>query len=133
MLLLTSYTIKTYQQALDIYRFYLMRAKIEGVFKFVKNALGWEEFQIHDWVSIRNLIAFTFYLGGYFYAVEPQLAHHPVIEWLCLLGGSRGQITRAYFLCGLSALFVYRYVDNFIQNHQDSSPSWDTISDFAFP
>ena len=132
MLLLTSYMIQTHQQALEVYRFYLMRTKIEGVFKFIKNALGWEEFQIHDWVSIRNLIAFTFYLGGYFYAIEPQLAHHPVIEWLCLLGGGKGEVTRTHFLCGLKALFIYRSVDIFIQEHQDISPSLDDIAEFAF-
>ena len=38
MLLITNYTITNYQQAVGIYRIYLQRAKIEGVFKFVKNA-----------------------------------------------------------------------------------------------
>ena len=29
-----------------VFEFYMKRSKIEGVFKFCKNQLGWEEFRI---------------------------------------------------------------------------------------
>lgn len=83
MLLLTNHPAARGQEALSIYHIYLMRAKIEEVFKFVKNAVGWEEFQVRDWESIKNLIATAFFIGGCFYKIELQLAHHPAIEWLC--------------------------------------------------
>jgi len=115
MLLLTNFELNSHQNALGVYRAYLMRAKIEGVFKFIKNALGWEEFQVRDWESIKNLIATAFFIGGYFYEIEPELAHHPVIEWLCQLGGGKGHISRHYFLEGLKCLLIHQYVENFRQ------------------
>jgi len=78
MLLLTNCAVDSSGDAFGIYRAYLMRAKIEGVFKFVKNALGWEQFQVRDWESIKNLIAIAFFIGGYFYEIESELANHPV-------------------------------------------------------
>ena len=43
MLLVTNKTVETEDQALSIYHIYLKRAKIEGVFKFLKSVLGWED------------------------------------------------------------------------------------------
>ena len=48
MLLLTNRKIKTAYQAHGIYFTYLQRSKIEGVFKFRGDVLGWEEFQVRD-------------------------------------------------------------------------------------
>ena len=67
ILLLTNHPVAKAEEALSIYRTYLLRAKIEEVFKFVKNAVGWEEFQVRDWESIKNLIALGFFIGGFFY------------------------------------------------------------------
>lgn len=80
--------------------------RIEGVFKFVKNTLGWEDFQVRDWESIKNIIALAFFIGVYFYEIEPALAHNPDIEWLCALGGGRGKgvVARHYFCEGLKNL-----------------------------
>jgi len=131
MLLISNYTINTYQQALDIYRIYLKRAIIEGVFKFVKNTLGWEEFQVRDWESIKNIIALAFFIGGYFYEIEPALAHHPVMEWLCALGGGKGVITRHYFLEGLKNLLIHQQVERFREKTRLKPTDWDDVLEFA--
>lgn len=131
MLLLTNKTVTTYQDALAIYRFYLMRSKIEEVFKFVKQAVGWEQFQVRDWESIKNLIAFAFFIGGYFYAIEPRLADHPVITWLCQLGNGKGKVTRHYFLQGLQALLIHQHVETVKQQTAQTSPEWLDILEFV--
>lgn len=131
MLLLTNCPVTSNEDALGIYRTYLMRAKIEGVFKFVKNALGWEEFQVRDWESIKNLIATAFYVGGYFYEIEPELAHHPVIEWLCQLGGGKGVISKHYFLEGLKCLLIHQQVEKFRHSSAENSSLWDNALAFA--
>ena len=46
MLLITNKEVNTPDQASIVYSVYLKRSKIEGVFKFLKNVLGWEESQI---------------------------------------------------------------------------------------
>ena len=131
MLLLTNKTVTTYQDALSIYRFYLMRSKIEEVFKFVKQAVGWEQFQVRDWESIKNLIAFAFFIGGYFYAIEPRLADHPVIAWLCQLGNGKGKVTRHYFLQGLQALLIHQHVETVKQQTAQTSPEWLDVLEFV--
>lgn len=131
MLLITNYAITNHQQAVGIYRIYLKRATIEGVFKFVKNALGWEDLQVRDWESIKNIIALAFFIGGYFYAIEPELAHNPVMEWLCHLGGGKGKITRHYFLEGLKNLLIYRLVQLFREKTRLRSTDWDDVLEFA--
>jgi hypothetical protein len=63
MLLLTNRKIKTAEQAHGVYFTYLKRSKIEGVFKFLKDVLGWEEFRVRDFESIKNIIALCFFIG----------------------------------------------------------------------
>ena len=131
MLLLTNYTISTAQQAVGIYRIYLKRATIEGVFKFVKNALGWEDFQVRDWESIKNIIALGYFIGGYFYQIEPELAHHPGMEWLCTLGGGKGKITRHYFLEGLKNLLIHQQVEWLREKTKLSPTDWAEVLEFT--
>lgn len=131
MLLITNLPIKKAKDALETYFIYLKRAKIEGVFKFVKNALGWEEFQVRDWESIKNIIALAFFIGGYFYEIEPELANHPVISWLSQLGGGKGKITRHYFLEGLKNLLIYQQVERFREKTRLRDEEWSDILEFA--
>jgi predicted RNA binding protein with dsRBD fold (UPF0201 family) len=131
MLLLTNHAISSGQEALAIYRIYLMRSKIEEVFKFVKNALGWEEFQVRDWESIKNLIATAFFIGGYFYQLEPQLGQHPAIQWLCQLGNGKGQVTRHYFLEGLRNLLIHHHVQRMREQSDLTDFEWEEILSFA--
>jgi predicted RNA binding protein with dsRBD fold (UPF0201 family) len=131
MLLLTNHPVTNGQEALSIYRIYLMRAKIEEVFKFVKNAVGWEQFQVRDWESIKNLIATAFFIGGYFYKIEPQLARHPVIKWLCQLGNGKGKVTRHFFMEGLRNLLIHHHVEQMREESGITDSEWDEILSFT--
>ena len=131
MLLLTNHSVTSGHDALSIYRIYLMRSKIEEVFKFVKNAVGWEEFQVRDWESIKNLIATAFFIGGYFYKIEPQLAHHPVINWLCQLGNGKGKVTRHFFMEGLRNLLIHHHVEWMREESGITDSEWDEVLSFA--
>ena len=79
-LLISNIKIESYIQAKEIYHIYLLRTKIESVFKFLKDVLGWEEFQVRDWNSIKNIIALCFFIGNYFYEIESALIDNPTIE-----------------------------------------------------
>ena len=131
MLLITNLPVIKAKDAVETYLIYLKRAKIEGVFKFVKNALGWEEFQVQDWESIKNIIALAFFIGGYFYEIEPELANNPVILWLCQLGGGKGKITRHYFLEGLKNLLIHQQVERFREKTRLRPAEWSDIMEFA--
>lgn len=131
MLLLTNHPISNSQEALSIYRIYLMRSKIEEVFKFVKNAVGWEEFQVRDWESIKNLIATAFFIGGYFYQLEPQLSQHPTIKWLCQLGNGKGKVTRHFLLEGLRNLLIHHHVERIREQSELTDSEWEDILSFA--
>ena len=130
MLLLTNSSSASQQQALSIYRIYLMRSKIEEVFKFVKNAVGWEEFQVRDWESIKNIIATAFFVGGYFYKLEPQLANHPVVQWLCQMGNGKGKITRHFFMQGLRNLLIHHHVERMREQAGLTDDDWEAILAF---
>ena len=131
MLLITNLPVTKAKDAVETYLIYLKRAKIEGVFKFVKNALGWEEFQVQDWESIKNIIALAFFIGGYFYEIEPELANNPVILWLCQLGGGKGKITRHYFLEGLKNLLIHQQVERFREKARLRIDDWSDIMEFV--
>lgn len=131
MLLITNLPVKKAKDAVETYFIYLRRAKIEGVFKFIKNALGWEEFQVQDWESIKNIIALAFFIGGYFYEIEPELANNPVISWLCQLGGGKGKITRHCFLEGLKNLLIHQQVERFREKARLRTDEWSDIMEFA--
>ncbi len=113
MLLLTTLPVTTYLEAKEIYHIYLHRAKIESVFKFLKNVLGWEEYQVRDWESIKNIIAICFFVGGYFYEIKSELTNNPTIQMICDLAKSKGKITHHFFLEGLKLLLIAWDVQNF--------------------
>ncbi|MCP4368534.1 MAG: hypothetical protein GY797_10555 [Deltaproteobacteria bacterium] len=131
MLLITNLLVKKTNDALATYLVYLKRAKREAVFKFVKNALGWEAFQVRAWEAIKNIIALAFFIGGYFYELEPELANNPVIAWLCQLGGGKGKITRHYFLEGLKKLLIHQQVERFREKTHLKTDEWHAIMAFA--
>jgi len=80
MLLLTNAAIDNHQQAFQIYQRYLKRAKIEGVFKFLKEELGWEKFQIRDFLVIQNIIVLCFFVAEYFYENQRQRPTVPTLS-----------------------------------------------------
>ncbi len=64
MLLLTHVAVFGVDDARELYRLYVLRAKIEGVFTFCKQVLGWETFQVRAYRSICNLLALGFLSPG---------------------------------------------------------------------
>ncbi|MCK5855345.1 MAG: transposase, partial [Sulfurovaceae bacterium] len=94
MLLISNIKVDSYLEAKEVYHIYLLRNKIEAVFKFLKDVLGWEEFQVQDWESIKNIIALCFFVGNYFYEIESVLIDNPTIEIICQLGNGKGTVSR---------------------------------------
>lgn len=114
MLLITNIKIEKAEQARAVYGIYLMRAKIESVFKFLKAVLGWEDFQVRDYEAIKNIIALAFFVGGYFYEIGSDLTQNPTISLIAQLGGGKGKVTRYYFLEGLKKLLTHKSVERFL-------------------
>jgi len=117
MLLISNYILSDFEMVLYIYELYLQRSKIESVFKFLKEVLGWETFRIHCYQAITNLIALAFYVGGYFYEIEDQLINNETINWICKLGNGKGKVTRYYFMRGLQKLLIIEEVKIFQQQN----------------
>lgn len=131
MLLITNIKVNSFLEAKEIYHIYLLRSKIEAVFKFLKDVLGWEEFQVRDWESIKNIIALCFFVGNYFYEIESTLIEHPTIEIICQLGDGKGMVSRFYFLQGLEKLLVAQSVFRFKEDRGISDDEWRGITDFV--
>jgi len=131
MLLISNIEVNSYIEAKEIYHIYLLRSKIEAVFKFLKDVLGWEEFQVRDWESIKNIIALCFFVGNYFYEIESTLIEHPTIEIICQLGDGKGKVSRFYFLKGLEKLLIAQSVFQFKEDRGISDKEWREITDFA--
>jgi hypothetical protein len=102
MMLLTNQKISSLAHARSVYKGYILRFKIEVVFRFLKQNLGWEDFQVRDFESIKNLLAISFFLLGYFKEMEEELKKHPLALFLCNLALSKGKITLFYLLDGLT-------------------------------
>jgi len=133
MVLLTNLSVTRRDDACRVYRVYLLRAKIEGVFKFCKTMLGWEAAQVRDYASIRRLLALAFYLAGYFYATDSEVIENPVIALICLLGGGKDRVSRHFFLLGLRNLLIYRTVHRFqqhLQRHPQDGINFDDMMAF---
>ena len=131
MLLISNIKVDSYIEAKEIYHIYLLRSKIEAVFKFLKDVLGWEEFQVRDWESIKNVIALCFFVGNYFYEIESTLIEHPTIEIICQLGDGKGTVSRFYFLKGLEKLLIAESVFHFKEDRGILDDEWREITDFA--
>jgi hypothetical protein len=131
MLLISNIKVNSYLEAKEIYYIYLLRSKIEAVFKFLKDVLGWEEFQVRDWESIKNIISLCFFIGNYFYEIESTLIDHPTIEIICQLGDGKGVVSRFYFLKGLKKLLIAHNVFQFKEDKGISDDQWNEITAFA--
>jgi hypothetical protein len=106
------------QMALWVFHRYLKRSKIEGVFKFLKEHLGWEDFQVRDFTSIENVIVLAYFIGSYFYEIESALTHDPAIQEICQLGYGKGKGTKLYFLRGLAKLAAWEEIQSMIDQKQ---------------
>jgi hypothetical protein len=110
MLLISNQKISQLSDARQIYQAYLLRFKIELVFRFLKQYLGWETVQVRNFNAIVNLLAIAFFLVGYFKELEDDLKEHPIAEFICKLAKSKGIISIHFLLKGLEMLISYQLV-----------------------
>jgi hypothetical protein len=120
MLLLTNQIIDGKEEAQQVYKGYLLRFKIEVVFRFIKQNLGWETFQVRDFESIKNLLAVAFFLVGYFKELQEELEKHPLAAFLCQLAHSKGKTTPFFLLKGLERLVHYQQVAQWMKEYDIS-------------
>lgn len=120
MLLLTNRPVKNVHQAKQVYQGYILRFKIEVVFRFMKQDLGWETFQARDFESIKNLLAIVFFLVGYFKELEEELKTHPLAQFLCQLAKSKGKVTMHFMLKGIEKLVFFQETKNWMEQNNIS-------------
>jgi hypothetical protein len=127
MLIITNYEVNDALMAQFVYQSYLQRSKIEGVFKFLKDVLGWETFRVQDFESIKNIIALCFFIGAYFYEIQDQLTKDKNIQWICELGGSKGKVTRFFLLKGLEIIMHAQKFETFKKENNISEEQYQSM------
>ena len=127
MVLITNYEIANDEVALLIYQKYLKRSKIEGVFKFLKEDLGWESFRVRDFQAIKNIILLGFFVGAYFCEIEPQLIDNPLVIIICQLAKSKGKVSRHFFMKGLAMLAQIQMAEQFFKEQSFSEDDLEKL------
>lgn len=120
MLLIVNKPVSSLSEAMEVYKSYILRFKIEGVFRFMKQNLGWETFQIRDFSSIANLLSLVFFLVGYFKELEEELKKHPLCAYICSLALSKGKITIHFLLEGIKKIVHYQEVAQWMEEENIS-------------
>ena len=118
MLLITSMYIADVKMACTIWELYMQRSKAEAVFRFCKQELGWETPRIHDWTTMQNLLSMVYFIAGYFYEIEDQLAKDPSIQWLAQLGNGKGKVTPHFILKGIAKLIAFLEIQKQLEQNQ---------------
>ena len=117
MMLITNRLIEYPDDARQVYQAYLLRFKIEVVFRFLKTNLGWETFQVRDFQSIKNLIALTFFLVGYFKELSKDIQNHEMYSLIAQIGGGKGIVSIHFLLKGIEKLVHFQQIQTLIDNH----------------
>lgn len=117
MMLITNRVLECAQEARQIYQAYLLRFKIEVVFRFLKTNLGWETFQVRDFQSIKNLVALAFFLVGYFKELSNDIQNHEIYRLIAQIGGGKGIVSIHFLLIGLEKLVHFQQIQQLIDNH----------------
>ena len=127
MLLITNKSVTTGDEALSIYQIYLKRSRIETVFKFLKEGLGWEEMQVRNFLGIQRLLSFCFFIAAYLYKIGDQEVHDDYVILLARLGGGKGIVSKHYILQGIKALLSKYRVDRFFEEYKPSEEAIDNM------
>jgi len=130
MVLITNYEILNEEIALLIFQKYLKRSKIEGLFKFLKNELGWESFQVRNFQAIKNILLLGFFVGAYFCEFESQLIDNPLVVLICDLANSKGKVSRHFFMKGLVMLANWQLAQQFFKEQDFSKDDLEKLMDF---
>ena len=117
MMLITNRAIDIAQDAQQIYQAYLLRFKIEVVFRFLKTNLGWETFQVRDFESIKNLIALAFFLVGYFKELNEDIQKHEIYALIAKIGGGKGIISVNFLLKGIEKIAHFQQIQQLIDDN----------------
>lgn len=125
MLLITNEECHDFESCFAIYQAYLRRSKIEGVFKFLKDSLGWETFRVRDFMVIQNLICLCFFVAGYFYEHQAEIVNDAQADFICSLANSKGKVTKHFYLEGLKIMANYAL---FQQAVKEQNMSQDDVS-----
>ena len=115
MLLITNELVNSFESAFEIYKAYLRRSKIENVFKFLKDQLGWEEFRVRDFMVIQNIITLCFFVAGYFYENQQEIIKNSEVITICQLAKSKGKVTKHFYLEGLKIVANFILFQDFIK------------------
>ena len=132
MLLLTNKEAVSFDDAYDVYKEYLKRSKIEYVFKFLKEGLGWEEMQVREFKAIENLISLCFYVAAYLYDIGDQAAYDDYAVMLSELGDGKGVISRHFILKGIHVVSNYYKYQQHMEKKKVSKETQIAIKELCF-
>ena len=117
MILITNIEVNSLKMAHLVFEFYLQRAKIEGVFKFCKDIFKWEKPRMDDWLAMKNLLTFVYFIAGYFYEIEDQITEDSTCQWLAELGNGKGKVTKHFLLKGLQKIAHFQIMKRYFEQH----------------
>lgn len=132
MLLLTNKKVISFDDAYAVYKEYLKRSKIECVFKFLKEGLGWEEMQVREFKAIENLISLCFYVAAYLYDIGDQEAYDDYAVMLSELGDGKGVISRHFILKGIHVVSNYYKYQHHMEKKKVSKEKQIAIKELCF-
>ena len=127
MLLFTNKNIRSDYDAYGIYLIYLKRSKIEYVFKFLKDGLGWEDIQIKDFKGIQSLLSMCFYISSYLYEIGEEHAFDDYAILLAEIGGGKGVVSRHYILEGIKCLLAKYRVERVFKERNIPKKSQESL------
>jgi hypothetical protein len=132
MLLLTNKEVVSFDDAYNVYKEYLKRSKIEYVFKFLKEGLGWEEMQVREFKAIENLISLCFYVAAYLYDIGDQEAYDDYAVMLSELGDGKGVISRHFILKGIHVVSNHYKYQWHMEKKKISKEKQNAIKELCF-
>lgn len=132
MLLLTNKEVVSFDDAYDVYKEYLKRSKIEYVFKFLKEGLGWEEMQVREFKAIENLISLCFYVAAYLYDIGDEEAYDDYAVMLSELGDGKGVISRHFILKGIHVVSNHYKYQWHMEKKKVSKEKQNTLKELCF-
>lgn len=126
--LITNLSIKNERRAMKVWRTYYKRWIIEDFFKFLKEGLGAEEFQVLKLGSIRKAVAMVVVAGAFIYELGPT-TKIPFVRILLHLGGWTEQKGdkpgKIVLMRGLAQLFNYLVTHQFLEEYEKHKEEWD--------
>jgi len=107
------------------------RPRIECVFKFLKEGMGWEDIQIQDFQSIQNLLSICFFLAAYLYDIKEQEVHDNFIILLAKIGGGKGVVSRHYIFEGIQQIMNKHRIDRILEEEKVSQQTMEDMYTFG--